>query len=74
MSLSDQVMLIYAGVNGYADEIALERMQEWESALLRAMSTSYPHLANEIVESGNITESVELELKSALDTFKTAWS
>lgn len=74
MSLSDQVILIYAGVNGYADEIALERMQEWESALLRAMSTSYPHLANEIVESGNITESVELELKSALDTFKTAWS
>ncbi len=74
MSLSDQVMLIYAGVNGYADEIALERMQEWESALLRAMSTSYPHLANEIVESGNITESVELELKSALDTFKTSWS
>ena len=74
MSLSDQVMLIYAGVNGYADEIALERMQEWESALLRAMSTSYPHLGNEIVESGNITESVELELKSALDTFNTAWS
>ena len=74
MSLSDQVILIYAGVNGYADEIALERMQEWESALLRAMSTSYPHLANEIVESGNITESVELELKSALDTFKTSWS
>ena len=74
MSLSDQVMLIYAGVNGYADEIALERMQEWESALLRAMSTSYPHLGNEIVESGNITESVELELKSALDTFNTSWS
>tara|TARA_B100000586_G_C20100331_1_gene424575 strand:+ start:31 stop:1737 length:1707 start_codon:yes stop_codon:yes gene_type:complete len=74
MSLSDQVMLIYAGVNGYADEIELERMGEWESALLRAMSTSHPHLANEIVKSGNITESVELELKSALDTFNTTWS
>ena len=74
MSLSDQVILIYAGVNGYADEIELERMQEWESALLRAMSTSHPHLAKDIVESGNITESVELELKSALDTFKTSWS
>ena len=61
-------------MNGYADEIELERMQEWESALLRAMSTSHPHLAKDIVESGNITESVELELKSALDTFKTSWS
>jgi len=74
MSLSDQVMLIYAGVNGYADEIELERMGEWESALLRAMSTSHPHLANEIVKSGNITESVESELKSALDTFNATWS
>ena len=74
MSLSDQVILIYAGVNGYADEIELERMQEWESVLLRAMSTSHPHLANEIVETGNITDSVEAELKSALDTFNTSWS
>tara|TARA_B100000029_G_scaffold189395_1_gene187250 strand:+ start:19488 stop:21140 length:1653 start_codon:yes stop_codon:yes gene_type:complete len=74
MSLSDQVILIYAGVNGYADEIELERMQEWESALLRAMSTSHPHVANEILESGNITDSVEAELKSALDTFNKSWS
>ena len=74
MSLSDQVILIYAGVNGYADEIALERMQEWESALLRAMSTSHPHLAIDIVESGSITDDVETELKSALDTFNTSWS
>jgi len=74
MSLSDQVILIYAGVNGYADEVALERMQDWESALLRAMSASHPHLANEIVESSSITDDIEAELKSALDTFNTAWS
>ena len=74
MSLSDQVIIIYAGVNGYADEIVLERMQEWESALLRAMSTSHPHLAIDIVESGSITDDVETELKSALDTFNTSWS
>jgi F-type H+-transporting ATPase subunit alpha len=74
MSLSDQVILIYAGVNGYADEIALERMQEWELALLRSMATSYPHLAASILESGSITDDIETELKSALDTFNTSWS
>ena len=74
MSLSDQVILIYAGVNGYADEIALERMQEWELALLRSMATSHPHLATAIVESGSITDDIETELKSALDTFNTSWS
>jgi len=74
MSLSDQVILIYAGVNGYADEIELERMQEWELALLRSMATSYPHLAASILESGSITDDIETELKSALDTFNTSWS
>jgi F-type H+-transporting ATPase subunit alpha len=74
MSLSDQVILIYAGVNGYADEIELERMQEWELALLRSMATSYPHLATSIMESGSITDDIETELKSALDAFNTSWS
>ena len=74
MSLSDQVILIYAGVNGYADEVDLERVQEWESSLLRYMSTSYSNIADQIMESGSITDTIESELKTALDSFGSSWS
>ena len=74
MSLSDQVMLIYAGVNGYADEVTLERMQEWETGVLRSMSASHPHVGRDILEQGRITTESEAELKTALDTFNLAWS
>tara|TARA_B100000945_G_scaffold321446_1_gene336063 strand:- start:3314 stop:4963 length:1650 start_codon:yes stop_codon:yes gene_type:complete len=74
MSLSDQVILIYAGVNGYADEVDLERVQEWESSLLRYMSTSYSNIAGQIMESGSITDTIESELKTALDSFGSSWS
>ena len=74
MSLSDQVMLIYAGVNGYADEVLLERMQEWETGMLRSMSSSHPHVGQDIVNKGHITAETETELKTALDTFNLAWN
>ena len=74
MSLSDQVMLIYAGVTGYADEVPLERMQDWEAGVLRSMSASHPHVGRDIFEKGRITTESEAELKTALDTFNLAWS
>ena len=74
MSLSDQVVLIYAGVNGYADDVPLERMQEWETGMLRSMSASHPHIGQDIVEQSRITAETEAELKTALDTFNLAWN
>jgi len=74
MSLPDQVMLIYAGVNGYSDDVPLSRMQEWESAVLRSMSASHPHIGQDIVDQGGITTETEAELKTALQTFNQAWS
>jgi F-type H+-transporting ATPase subunit alpha len=74
MSLSDQVILLYAGVNGYADEVPLERMHEWETAMLRSMSASHPYVGQDIVEQGRITAETEAELKTALDTINLAWN
>ncbi len=74
VSLSDQVMIMYAGVNGYADEVPLERMHEWETGVLRSMLASYPHVGQDIVEQGRITTETEAELKTALDTYNLAWN
>ncbi len=72
-SLENQVITIYAGTHGYADEVPLERMREWEEALNRFMATTHPEVGKAIVEEGRITKETEARLVKALDAFKAGW-
>jgi F-type H+-transporting ATPase subunit alpha len=73
ISLENQVIVIYAGTNGYADEVDLDRMKEWEVALVRFMASSHPDIGRAIVEELRISDEVENRLQSAMETFKTTW-
>jgi F-type H+-transporting ATPase subunit alpha len=74
MSLANQVMVIYAGTNGYADKVPLEQMRAWEVGLLRFMETSFPEVGRDITENKEITKANEAQLKAALDSFTNTWS
>jgi len=73
MSLADQVMVIYAGTQGYADQVPLERVHPWEISLLRYLESSNPEIGDDIIEKKRITEETEAKLRSALDGFTNAW-
>jgi F-type H+-transporting ATPase subunit alpha len=73
ISLSNQVITIFAGTNGYADDVPLERMRSWEIALVRFMETSYPEIGNDITEKNIIEDETEQKLRTALDAFKSTW-
>jgi F-type H+-transporting ATPase subunit alpha len=73
LSLEEMVIVIFAGGNGYADQVALERMKDWETALLRYMATSYPELGRSIAENKRITDETREALIKALDNFKATW-
>jgi len=73
LSLSDQVIVIYAGTNGYADQVNLDRMRAWETALLRFMETSHPEIGKDIAEKKEITKENEARLKEALEAFGNTW-
>jgi F-type H+/Na+-transporting ATPase subunit alpha len=73
LSLSDQVIQLYAGTQGYADKIPLERMRAWEVDLLRYMESSHPEIGNDIAEKQRITDETEASLKEALDAFNLTW-
>ena len=73
MSLEHEVLVIYAGTNNYADGVSLERMKEWENALIRYMDTSHSEILKDIVEKKRITEENEAKLKNALDNFRSTW-
>lgn len=73
VSLDKQVVTIYAGTNGYADEVPLDRMREWEEALNRYMDTSHLEIGKAILDEGRLTDETEEKLKAALESFKSTW-
>ena len=71
--LADQVIVIYAGTNGFTDEVPIERVSEWEQDLRRFMEASYPEIRNKIDQSGRLDSETEERLNQALTTFMSTW-
>ncbi len=73
MSLENQVIEIFAGTRGFADQVPLERMKAWETSLLRFMETSHPEVGRTIAEEKRIAPETEEKLVAALDAFQASW-
>jgi F-type H+-transporting ATPase subunit alpha len=73
MSLENQVIVLFAGTNGYADNVPVEKMRKWEVEILRYLSTSHPELGRDIAANLRITEENEKKLREALSAFQAAW-
>lgn len=73
VSLEHQVMVIFAGTQGYADEVPVEKMRQWEADLIKFLDQSYPELGKDILEKKQITPETEARLHEALRSFKATW-
>ncbi len=73
MSLENQVMVIFAGTQGYADKVSLDRMRAWETALLRYFEASYPEIGKDIAEKMHISDETMAKMRLALDSFTSTW-
>jgi len=73
VSLEHQVIALYAGTQGFADEVPLEKMRDWELALVKYMNQSYPEIGKNIVEKKQIAPDNEKKLREALAAFQSTW-
>jgi F-type H+-transporting ATPase subunit alpha len=73
-SLENEVIVIFAGTQGYADKIPLEQMRAWETGLVHFMETSYPEIGRDISENMRITDEMMPKLRSSLDAYSNTWS
>jgi F-type H+/Na+-transporting ATPase subunit alpha len=74
VSLANQVAVIFGATSGYADEVPVERMKEWEIALTKFMNTQYPSILTSIASEKKISDEVMPQLKQACEEFKKTWS
>ncbi len=73
VSLENQVMTLFAGTNGYCDSVDVDKVKEWESAMLRFMETNHPEIGKDIREKKLITKDNEQSLRDALTEFNQTW-
>jgi F-type H+-transporting ATPase subunit alpha len=73
MDVENQVIVIFAGTNGFADGVPLEKMAQWQADLIRFMATSYPEIGKDILAKKTITDETRLALTKALESFRAGW-
>jgi len=73
MSLENQVIVLFAGTNGYADNVPVDKMRKWEVEMLRFLTSSHPEVARDIAANQRITDDNEKKLREALALFQASW-
>jgi F-type H+-transporting ATPase subunit alpha len=66
-----QVAVIFAGVNGFVDDVPTEGIKTWEKGFIKFMKEKYADILGEIKNSGKIDDSTKEKLENAIKEFKT---
>ena len=72
MPVADQVLSIYAGVNGFVDDVPVNKIREFEAELLAFIKEKHPKLRDEVVAKKKIDEEFGNQLKEIITEFKKA--
>ena len=67
--VENQVVVIYAGNNGYLDEIPVEEVSRFEKELLEIMELKHKDVLEEIEEKKELSEELIAKLNNILDEF-----
>lgn len=71
--LEQQVIVIFAGTNGFADGVPLDKMAQWQFDLIRFMETSYPEVGKDIIAKKAISDDNRAAMIKALEAFRAGW-
>ena len=70
MPLEKQVMILYAAINGYIDDVPLDKVVAFETSFHRFMEANHPKIGKNIAKEKEITAKTEEALKKAILEFK----
>src|SRR5690606_34879326 len=70
MNVIDQVMSLFAGTEGYLDDVPIREVRRFESEFLRTMHETHADLVDQLARERKMTEPIVQGLKEALDGFK----
>ncbi len=69
--VEEQVIVLYAGTNGWVDDVPVSEVQRFEAELLATLRAAHPELLEQVRTTGQLPD--EDQLKAALQSFKTGF-
>ncbi len=74
LKTEEQVVVIYAGVNGYLDSIPVAKVGEFEQGLLRLVRDSHSDLLDGIRTKKELTDELGAKLKSVVESYAKSFA
>jgi F-type H+-transporting ATPase subunit alpha len=69
LKMEEQVCVIYCGVNGYLDPLALNRVKAFEEGLLAKLRSSHTDILADIRQTRDLSDATGAKLKEAVESF-----
>jgi F-type H+/Na+-transporting ATPase subunit alpha len=69
LKMEEQVIVIYAGVNGYLDPLPVDRVRAFEHGLLATLRSNHPDILEAIRTSRDLDDATAPKLKSAVEGY-----
>jgi len=69
LKMEEQVVVIYAGVNGYLDPIPVDRVRPFEHGLLSLLRTQHADILDAIRETRDLDDATAGKLKAVVDQY-----
>jgi F-type H+-transporting ATPase subunit alpha len=70
LPVEKQILIIYAGTNGYLDDLEIEDCQPFEQGLYQFMDTAYPSVGSQLMQKKQIDEPLRADICKLLDEYK----
>jgi len=70
MSVAEQVMILYAAINGYLDDVAVDKVAAFETDFHKFIETNHPEIGKAIAGEKELGARTEEALKAAILEFK----
>lgn len=74
MPVEEQVAIIFAGVNGFLDDLPREKVGEFEADYLKFLRSNYADVLNTIKEGAKVEGDLEQKLINAINEFKSTFA
>ncbi|OHA46425.1 MAG: F0F1 ATP synthase subunit alpha [Candidatus Terrybacteria bacterium RIFCSPLOWO2_01_FULL_44_24] len=68
-SMEEQVVVLYAGVNGHLDTIAPDKVRDWESGFIEYLKRQNEKILTNIRDTKNLDDETESAVKQAIEDY-----
>jgi len=74
MSVEQQILVIFAGTNGYVDDVPVNAVKRFESEMLKFAASKYADLLKDIASKKQLDDELKSRVKALIEEFKKSFS